>query len=126
MIVCDLDGTLLDHNGDISWRTIEMLKQLRKERPDLLFVPATGRGYFTTNNVLGGHVKGKYFICHNGAVLSPIKEFKPLFEKDINSIFVQSLFDFTLTNNIHALVFSSSGESLIHNTCLADNTWFEA
>ena len=126
LIICDLDGTLLDHNGNLSSQTLKKLKILQTQRPDLMIVPATGRGHLTSYALLKGYLQSKYMICHNGSVLSEFDAFRPLAENSIALEFVQPLFDFTLANDIHALVFSDKGENLIHNTCLAANTWFES
>ncbi len=126
LIICDLDGTLLDHNGEVSLKTRRNLQLLQQHRPDLMIVPATGRGFLTTHGLLGKYLKSKYVICHNGSVLSSFQEFVPICERTIDLNFVQPLFDFTLKNDMHALVFSDNGENLIHNSCLATNSWFQS
>lgn len=124
LIVCDLDGTLLNHNGFVSWTSVKLLKEFMLKKPDIMFVPATGRDYFTTQKALVDNFDLKYVICNNGAVLTEWKTFKPIFESPIRSVYVQDLFDYTLIHDIHAIVYADEGEVLIHNCCVAKTTWF--
>ena len=70
LIICDLDGTLLNHNGFLSVKTIRLLNEFFHKYPNILFVPATGRDFFTTKKALINNLALQYAICNNGSVLT--------------------------------------------------------
>lgn len=71
IIVCDLDGTLLDNNADMSKENYDAIMELSKL--GILFVPNTGRSFNEAPSCVREHPAVKYFISSNGAVVQDIK-----------------------------------------------------
>lgn len=68
IIICDLDGTLLEKNGQLSPKTIEMVQRFHASGG--IFIIATGRldhDIVYIEEKLG--IQGKYRISQNGAVI---------------------------------------------------------
>ena len=68
-IILDLDGTLLDDNKKISDKTIEFLKQIRK---DIKIIPASARQFCTIKPYLEKLDlldENNYTICFNGSLI---------------------------------------------------------
>ncbi len=68
MIACDLDGTLLDKNGDLSDENLKAIKELIAR--GVIFVPTTGRAYYEVPSTLRNFEGIKYFISSDGAVIN--------------------------------------------------------
>ncbi len=65
IIACDLDGTLLDSNSNISKENSNAIKELFKR--GVFFVPATGRTISEIPKELMENLNIRYFIYSNGA-----------------------------------------------------------
>jgi Cof subfamily protein (haloacid dehalogenase superfamily) len=66
LIVCDLDGTLLNSNGEISPRTVDVLT--RAQQQGIPIVIATGRPVWWLDPVFRAGLTG-IAVCMNGAVV---------------------------------------------------------
>ncbi|MFT0848589.1 Cof-type HAD-IIB family hydrolase [Actinomycetaceae bacterium L2_0104] len=65
LIVTDMDGTLLDDSSNIPERLWALIEKM-KER-GIVFVPASGRQYFTLASLFEAEIKGMPVIAENGA-----------------------------------------------------------
>ncbi len=70
IIVCDLDGTLLDGNANLSQENYDAITELSKL--GILFVPNTGRSFNEAPPYVREHPDIKYFISSNGAVVQDV------------------------------------------------------
>ena len=71
LIACDLDGTLLDSNGDLTQENYDAITEL--SRLGILVVPTTGRAFYESPRVVREHPAIKYFISSNGAIVQDLK-----------------------------------------------------
>ncbi|MBT0773446.1 HAD family hydrolase [Kineosporia sp. J2-2] len=67
LVVADMDGTLLDGNGEVPADLWPLLERMRQR--GILFVPASGRQYATLAAVFGGSDAGMPYIAENGTYL---------------------------------------------------------
>lgn len=96
IIVCDLDGTLLNHNKDISPATVEYLIQLQKA--GYLLILASGRFFYELEPYIHQLHMKKYHgfaVCANGLEVhhletDTIDRFDSLTEKEIKEILTVS------------------------------------
>lgn len=92
MIVCDLDGTLFNHQKNISNRTIDYLVNLQQN--GYILVLATGRFYYELELVIEKLQLKKfngYVVCCNGLTIyelasNQIHQFDYLEHEDINNL----------------------------------------
>lgn len=66
-IATDLDGTLLDENGELPEETFGIIEQLNKR--GILFAPASGRQYANLKRLFAPVKDKVLFICENGALV---------------------------------------------------------
>ena len=71
IIVCDLDGTLLNSNADLSRENYDAITELAKR--GIIFVPNTGRSFSEVPSCVREHPSLKYFISSNGSVVQNIE-----------------------------------------------------
>jgi Cof subfamily protein (haloacid dehalogenase superfamily) len=71
LIVCDLDGTLLDSNASLSQENYDAITELSEM--GIIFVPNTGRSFNEAPACVREHPAIKYFISSNGSVVQDIK-----------------------------------------------------
>jgi Cof subfamily protein (haloacid dehalogenase superfamily) len=64
LIVSDMDGTLLNHKGELSPEFFEVFKRLKKK--GILFAIASGRQYFTLQQTFKAIAEDIIFIAENG------------------------------------------------------------
>lgn len=67
MICSDLDGTLLNTEGEISAENLRAVGELAER--GVFFVPSTGRSFSEMPTAICHHPAIRYFICSNGAVV---------------------------------------------------------
>lgn len=92
LIVCDLDGTLLNHHKQISFNTVNYLIKLQQKHYTLVL--ATGRFYYELEpyiKQLKMREYGGYVICCNGLSVyelasNKIHEFSYLETNDLNQL----------------------------------------
>lgn len=65
LIASDLDGTLLNEIGEVSWENVQAIK--KAEEKGLAFVVVTGRSYDSANRILTNAGISCPTICLNGA-----------------------------------------------------------
>ncbi|MEF9992358.1 MAG: HAD family hydrolase [Romboutsia sp.] len=65
LIATDMDGTLLDRDGNIPNDFVQVLKQLDEKK--IKFVIASGRPYTNLRNIFESKVNNLQYICDNGA-----------------------------------------------------------
>lgn len=73
LIISDLDGTLLNNEGDVNQHTIDVIREL-VEKTDVKFAIATGRGYDSAIKIKRKIGLDIYMICNNGANIYDEKE----------------------------------------------------
>ena len=71
LIACDLDGTLLNSNVELSPENKIAITELTKK--GVIFVPATGRSFYEAPASVREHPDVRYFISSNGSVIQDLK-----------------------------------------------------
>jgi len=107
MVVCDLDGSLLNHNNQLSSYSISVIKKLLTK--GYIFVVATGRNYYSSKqmiDILNLNNYNSYFIGSNGQQLFNFKE--QLMEKErlINENQGQMIRSLLAKNKVNTFIFS--------------------
>ncbi len=68
LIATDMDGTLLDENGNLPKNFFSILNKLKEK--NIKFVIASGRSYPTLYDNFKPHSDNLYFICDNGSYIA--------------------------------------------------------
>lgn len=111
LIACDLDGTLLDTNKNVSDDNQNTIKSLKKS----LFVISTGRplaGITYLNDMLNLNREGCYSICYNGAVIINNHTKEIISSSTIPYSYIIEVFEFAKKYNLNFHAFNSSGDLL--------------
>ena len=66
LVVSDMDGTLLNNQGEVSQNFFNLFEALKKE--NIHFVAASGRQYFSITDKLNGITNDITIIAENGAI----------------------------------------------------------
>lgn len=82
LIACDLDGTLLDNNKEVSTNTINRINNLLNQ--GLLFVIATGRPFTGTKRYCDLFNKNMPVILYNGSIVRMSKTNELLFNVSLD------------------------------------------
>jgi len=110
MLVLDLDDTLLRDDHSISSRNKELLAEA--QRKGVKVVLASGRptqAMLQYAEELQLATFDSYLISFNGAVVTSMKNNEILFQKDLTREEIHSLYDFSITNNVHIITYSNKG-----------------
>lgn len=67
LVVCDMDGTLLDGNGNIPEEFWGLLDRMIER--DIVFTPASGRQYATLKKMFGHEDQIRTYISENGTLV---------------------------------------------------------
>ena len=103
-VAIDIDGTLLNSNGELSERTILAVKRVIEK--GLRVVLTSGR---VTNSVEMIAVKvnaDKYLICDNGASIYDVAQNKTIWSREIEKSTVLDLIKTCIENDIYYMVFT--------------------
>ena len=67
LIMTDMDGTLLDENGNLPPGFNDVMAELKKR--DVLFAPCSGRQYFSLLKTFAGYEDDFLFLAENGTIV---------------------------------------------------------
>ncbi|ALG86924.1 Cof-type HAD-IIB family hydrolase [Gordonia phthalatica] len=67
MVVCDMDGTLLDDTGRVPDEFWPLLQDMTDR--GIVFVPASGRQYYTLRNIFAQHPGTLSYVAENGSMV---------------------------------------------------------
>lgn len=99
MAVCDIDGTLIGKNGEISKRTIETIKKINSSKG--IVTLCTGRNITKTMPVAKKLGIKTPFVCIDGILLyDPLKK-TPVMDKTISKDVVETISKYGLENNMY-------------------------
>lgn len=98
LIATDLDGTLLDSNGEVSKKNNDMIKKA-KDR-GIKIVIATGRTLSAVNSI-ANEIDADYAITGNGAIVHELNSRKMLYNQSIPKDKVISIVEICDMNDIH-------------------------
>ncbi|HIH0446218.1 TPA: Cof-type HAD-IIB family hydrolase [Vibrio cholerae] len=87
LIVSDMDGTLLDHNGQLDYKFFELFKVMSDK--GIKFAVASGRQYYSLIELFGSISSDIYFLSDNGA--SIIKGGKDILRHYIDKFKIEQL-----------------------------------
>ncbi len=111
LIACDLDGTLLDSNKNVSQDNQDTIKSLKECK----FVISTGRplaGITYLNEMLDLNKDDCYSICYNGAVIINNKTKKIISSCTIPYSYIIEVFEFAKKYNLNFHAFKDDGTLL--------------
>lgn len=106
LVAIDLDGTLLNSNGEISKENRDAISLAIKNNVEI--VACSGRITNSVKNIAIDIGADNYLISGNGAELYDIKNEKTLYENYINKNLVLKLIKFCETNSIYYSIFSEN------------------
>lgn len=104
LIAIDIDGTLLNSNGELTVKTKEIIRRVVNQKVKVVLT--SGR---VTNSVKAIAEKisaDNYIICDNGASIYDISEEKTVWSKEIDKNTVLELVNICIENNIYYMVFT--------------------
>lgn len=110
MLVLDLDDTLLRDDHSISSRNKKLLTEAQNK--GVKVVLASGRptqAMLQYAEELQLATFDSYLISFNGAVVTSMKNNEILFQKNLTRDEIHSLYDFSVTNNVHIITYSNKG-----------------
>lgn len=110
MLVLDLDDTLLRDDHSISSRNKKLLTEAQEK--GVKVVLASGRptqAMLQYAEELELATFDSYLISFNGAVVTSMKNNEVLFQKNLTRDEIHSLYDFSITNNVHIITYSNKG-----------------
>jgi Cof subfamily protein (haloacid dehalogenase superfamily) len=110
MLVLDLDDTLLRDDHSISSRNKKLLTEAQEK--GVKVVLASGRptqAMLQYAKELELATFDSYLISFNGAVVTSMKNNEVLFQKNLTRDEIHSLYDFSITNNVHIITYSNKG-----------------
>lgn len=110
MLVLDLDDTLLTDDYRISERNKAMLTLAQQK--GVKVVLASGRptpAMMRYAQELQLDVYDSYMVSFNGAVVTSMKTGLNIFETSLTPVEIHSLYDYSLTKNVHIITYSNQG-----------------
>lgn len=120
LIVCDIDGTLLNDLNELTEYTINTFREFAKKYPDIKIVFATGRSYKTSFPIAKELLLWESFIItNNGAVLTTFTEFLPLREYKMDYKKAKTIIAHTKTLQLNTVIFIGDSKTLISNQIYA-------
>lgn len=116
LIACDLDETLLNDNHQICQANIDAIA--KATALGVKFVPATGRGYCSIENVLEAldlaDQEGEYVLSFNGCALTENKGHRLLAFDGLSFEMAEALFQFGLTKDVCVQVYTKDQVYVYH------------
>ena len=104
LVAIDIDGTLLNSNGELTERTIETIRKVTNK--GVKIVLTSGRVTNSVKAIADRICANKYIICDNGASIYDIDNNKTIWSKEISKETVIDLVKICLENNIYYMVFT--------------------
>ena len=102
MLITDLDGTLLNDEGQVSTRDLETLKFLGQQ--NILRVIATGRSYFSLKKVLSPDFPVDFVILSSGAGIMDWKQKELIAHYEMEKALARKTAAFLMRENIDFMV----------------------
>lgn len=96
MLVCDIDGTIFD--GNFSKNLIDCVNKIRKD--GIKFVIATGRTFFSANQLLKPLNIDTPIICYQGATINEPNTGKVIFDRGLKRELALDIIDYLKTMDI--------------------------
>lgn len=103
-IAIDIDGTLLNSNGELTDRTKEVIKKVVSQ--NVKVVLTSGRVTNSVKAILSQIDADRYMICDNGASIYDVYEGRTIWSKEIEKSVVLDLIKVCIENNIYYMVFT--------------------
>lgn len=108
LIISDLDGTLLDSHGRLPKDFDSVMEELRKRK--ILFVPASGRQYYTLKDMFKKYEEDFIFLAENGSYV--VYKEKELYSHILDANLVEEVLQELQKlkeDNIHAVLCGKKG-----------------
>ena len=116
LIVCDLDGTLLDGQKKISERTIGVLKHAQAD--GVAVAIATGRSFAMVRFFVDGlPLNGPQIVYNGAAIVDPVSG-KPLYLQALPSSLVSPVLDFLRDQHVFTSYFTEDDVYVRHRSSL--------
>lgn len=104
LIAIDIDGTLLNSNGELTEKTKEIIKRVVNKKVKVVLT--SGRVTTSVKAIADKINADRYIICDNGASIYDIEEEKTIWSKEIDKKTVLDLMNICVENNIYYMVFT--------------------
>lgn len=104
LVAIDIDGTLLNSNGELTEKTKETIEKVANR--NVKVVLTSGRVTKSVKTIANEISADKYIICDNGASIYDLNEEKTIWSKEINKKSVIELINICIENNIYYMVFT--------------------
>ena len=104
LIAIDIDGTLLNSNGELSERTILAVKRVIEK--GVRVVLTSGRVTNSVEMIAEKVNADKYLICDNGASIYDVAQNKTIWSREIEKSTVLDLIKTCIENDIYYMVFT--------------------
>lgn len=101
MLVCDIDGTIYD--GKFSQNLIDCINKVRKD--GIKFVIATGRTFFSANQLLKPLNIDTPIICYQGATINEPKTGKVIVDKGLSRNLALDILDYLRNKGIYPNIY---------------------
>ncbi len=120
ILACDLDGTLLDTNSEVSERNIAAIEEITKR--GVHFVTCTGRTYVEIPESVRENENVRYVILSNGVAVLDKQTGTRLFSRCISADTAKKVFDILTRFETH-LTLRYDGKSAIPYGTLTTYAW---
>lgn len=104
LIAIDIDGTLLNSNGELTEKTKDTIKRVTNKK--IRVVLTSGRVTNSVKAIAEQINADRYMICDNGASIYDVYEAKTIWSKEISKDVVINLINVCIENNIYYMVFT--------------------
>ena len=124
-VAFDLDGTLLGERGILSAFTRESIAALVKK--DIHIVLATGRRFFSANEIAKEFGKKVAVVCNNGQILRLSPSEEKIYSKYLNSAMVESCFHLAKQHGIDPIFhvdYYEEGYDLLTEFPITDSRYY--
>ncbi len=103
-IAIDIDGTLLNSNGELTKKNREVIKKIAQK--GVTIVLTSGRVTESVKHIASKIPVYKYMICDNGASIYDLEEEKFVYTNFIDKQTVLDIVTVCVENNIYYMVFT--------------------
>ena len=105
LIACDIDGTLLNSENQITQKNIDIIDKVMKN--NIIFVPTTGRTFSVLPEKIKNIFNLKYVIFSNGAVIFDLNKNKSIYKNCISKEIVIEIMNYLKKYDIAIEIYTS-------------------
>ncbi len=106
LVAIDIDGTLLNSQGELTDRTAEVIRKVTNKNINVVLT--SGRVSNSVKNIANLLNTSDYLICDNGASIYSLSSGQTIWSREIDKETVLSIVDTCIQNNIYYMVFTDT------------------